>query len=154
MFDVGFWELSLIAVVALLVVGPERLPGLARSVGRWVGKARRYADHLRREIERDVHATELREMLQKPAPLDDVYEALDDTKKDLAETRDALKNIEASASSSDGGSRDSEVETTRQAIASAGEAITATSRAPVEGSTDDRSSASDRGSDGQTRERS
>jgi len=41
MFDVGFWELALIGVVALIIVGPERLPGVVRTAGRWVGKGRR-----------------------------------------------------------------------------------------------------------------
>ena len=38
MFDIGFWELSLLALVALLVVGPERLPKLARTAGLWIGR--------------------------------------------------------------------------------------------------------------------
>ena len=41
MFDVGFWEVTLIALISLLVVGPERLPKLARTLGAYVGKARR-----------------------------------------------------------------------------------------------------------------
>jgi sec-independent protein translocase protein TatB len=54
MFDVGFWELTIIAVVALLVLGPERLPALARTAGTWMGRARRLAMDLRRELEREV----------------------------------------------------------------------------------------------------
>lgn len=97
MFDVGFWELALIAVVALLVVGPERLPALARSMGLWAGKIRRYTDHVRREIERDFNAPELREMLEKPAPLDDVYAAVKETKETLQETEKEL-NVSSAAS--------------------------------------------------------
>ena len=44
MFDIGFWELLVIAVVSLLVAGPEKLPGLVRDVGRWTAKLRRYVD--------------------------------------------------------------------------------------------------------------
>ena len=43
MFDVGFWEMAFIGVIALVVIGPERLPGVARSVGLWVGKGQAYA---------------------------------------------------------------------------------------------------------------
>lgn len=62
MFDVGFSELLVIGVVALLVLGPERLPRLARDVGRWVGRARRYANRVREEIDREVELGELRRL--------------------------------------------------------------------------------------------
>ncbi len=58
MFDVGFWELVIIAVMALVVVGPERLPLLLGKVGRWVGKARAYVATLRGDIEREVQKAE------------------------------------------------------------------------------------------------
>ncbi len=59
MFDVGFTELVLIGLVALLVVGPERLPELVRTTGRWIGRAQRMAREMRTELERDVGAREL-----------------------------------------------------------------------------------------------
>jgi sec-independent protein translocase protein TatB len=60
--DVSFWELTVIGVVALLVVGPERLPELARTVGAWIGKARRMAYSVRSEIERELELDELRRL--------------------------------------------------------------------------------------------
>ncbi|RME34315.1 MAG: twin-arginine translocase subunit TatB [Gammaproteobacteria bacterium] len=54
MFDIGFWELALIGIVALLVLGPERLPGAARTAGRMIGRARRTLSDLRRELEQEV----------------------------------------------------------------------------------------------------
>ena len=54
MFDIGFWELVLIAVVALLVVGPERLPQLVRDAGRWVRAVRRLVADTRSQIEREL----------------------------------------------------------------------------------------------------
>ena len=54
MFDIGFWELVVIAVVALLVVGPERLPQLVRDAGRWVRTARRLVADTRSQIEREL----------------------------------------------------------------------------------------------------
>ena len=59
MFDVGFTELVLIGLVALLVVGPERLPELVRTTGRWIGRAQRIAREMRTELERDVGAREI-----------------------------------------------------------------------------------------------
>ena len=54
MFDVGFWELVLIAIVVLLVVGPEKLPGVARTLGIWVGKSRRLVDSVKADIEEEL----------------------------------------------------------------------------------------------------
>lgn len=54
MFDVGFWELTFIMTLALLVLGPDKLPGLVRSLGRWMGRARSVARNLRVQIEREV----------------------------------------------------------------------------------------------------
>ena len=54
MFDIGFWELILIAVVALLVIGPERLPKVARMAGLWMGRARRTLASVKDEIDREL----------------------------------------------------------------------------------------------------
>ena len=62
MFDVGFWELSILGIVTLLVVGPERLPELARVAGKWISKARRMVYTMRTEIEREVELAELRKL--------------------------------------------------------------------------------------------
>jgi sec-independent protein translocase protein TatB len=60
MFEGSFWELALIFVLALVVFGPERLPGLARTVGLWVGRARAVVRNLSAQIERELEAEELR----------------------------------------------------------------------------------------------
>ena len=60
MFDVGFSELLVIAVVALLVLGPERLPRAARFAGLWVRRARAQWHSVRAELERDLAAEDLR----------------------------------------------------------------------------------------------
>jgi len=61
MFDVSFIELLIIAVIALVVVGPERLPRVMRTVGLWVGRARASFQTIREEVEREVNAEGLRE---------------------------------------------------------------------------------------------
>jgi sec-independent protein translocase protein TatB len=60
MFEGSFWELSLIFLLALVVFGPERLPGLARSIGLWVGKARAVMRNFNEQIERELAAEEMR----------------------------------------------------------------------------------------------
>jgi sec-independent protein translocase protein TatB len=65
MFDVGAPELLLIAIVALLVVGPKDLPKLLRTVGQWVGKARGAARHFRSGIDAMIREAELEEMQKK-----------------------------------------------------------------------------------------
>jgi sec-independent protein translocase protein TatB len=68
MFEIGFAELFLLGVIALLVVGPDRLPGLARTVGVWVGKAQRLVGQVRADIEREVRADELRKAAKEYSP--------------------------------------------------------------------------------------
>ena len=63
MFDVGFWEILFILVLALVVIGPERLPGAARQVGLFVGKARRYIEGVRSEVESELDIGEFKRML-------------------------------------------------------------------------------------------
>ncbi len=59
MFDIGFWELLLIFVLGLLVLGPERLPRVARTVGMWTGRARSYVRQLSAELDRELQTEEL-----------------------------------------------------------------------------------------------
>ncbi len=63
MFDVGFWEILLILVLALVIIGPERLPGAARKAGFFVGKARRYIEGVRSEVESELDVNEFKRML-------------------------------------------------------------------------------------------
>ena len=65
MFDIGFSELLLVALVALLVLGPERLPRAARFVGLWVRRARAQWHSVRAELERDLAAEELQRSLRE-----------------------------------------------------------------------------------------
>ncbi len=83
MFDIGFWELSLLALVALLVVGPERLPRLARTAGLWIGKGRRLINSVREDIERELKAEELKKILDEQARSNPLEEIVDETKQTL-----------------------------------------------------------------------
>jgi sec-independent protein translocase protein TatB len=65
MFDFGFSELMLIMVVALIVIGPERLPKVARTMGHLWGRAQRYVNGVKADIERDMAVEEFRQLQQK-----------------------------------------------------------------------------------------
>lgn len=72
MFDIGFQELVLIAILALLVAGPERLPGLARNCGLWIGRLKRYINNARREIEQELKLDEDMRFDDKLSDLDNL----------------------------------------------------------------------------------
>ncbi len=97
MFDVGFWEIAIISLIALIILGPERLPRAARSVGLWVGKARRMLAEVKRDIDRELDASDLKQIQQIK---DEVKETVQDSKKmfdeasikqDLEEAKSALE---------------------------------------------------------------
>jgi sec-independent protein translocase protein TatB len=62
MFDIGFTELMVIGVVALIVIGPERLPGVARTIGHLAGRLQRYVADVKADISREMEFDELRKM--------------------------------------------------------------------------------------------
>lgn len=74
MFEIGFQELFLLGVIALLVVGPERLPALVRTVGLWVGKAQRLVSQVRADVERELHAEEIRRTMREDSGVDAIAE--------------------------------------------------------------------------------
>ncbi len=65
MFDISFTELMLAGVVALIVIGPEKLPKVARTVGHLLGRAQRYVNDVKGDIQREVEIDELRKMKQE-----------------------------------------------------------------------------------------
>ena len=98
MFDIGFAELVIIAVVALLVVGPERLPETIRTVSAWVGRLRRGFNDIKREVQQELHndavMQELKrsgEQLQQEADSigQDVKSAIGAPESDAGQDRDS-----------------------------------------------------------------
>ncbi|HRJ51786.1 MAG TPA: Sec-independent protein translocase protein TatB [Candidatus Thiothrix moscowensis] len=65
MFESSFLEMLVVGIIALLVIGPERLPGLARKAGRLLGKARAFIATTRSDIERELRTEEMRSMLSR-----------------------------------------------------------------------------------------
>ncbi|MFI8691352.1 Sec-independent protein translocase protein TatB [Stutzerimonas kunmingensis] len=70
MFDIGFTELLLVGLVALMVLGPERLPGAVRTTGLWVGRLKRSFSNIKAEVEREIGADEIRRQLHNERILD------------------------------------------------------------------------------------
>jgi sec-independent protein translocase protein TatB len=75
MLDVGFSEILLTSAIALIVLGPERLPKVARQVGNWLGRARAMARQLSEQLEREVSAEELLKTQIRPPPVRDTSPA-------------------------------------------------------------------------------
>ena len=78
MFDFGFSELLLVMVIALIVVGPERLPRLARTAGLWIGKIRGFVASVKAEIDHEIAAEELRKTLERQAKVPELEEIVEE----------------------------------------------------------------------------
>ncbi len=87
MFDVGFSELIMIGLVTLLVIGPERLPKVARVVGFWMGKTRAMVNSVTAEIKQELQEEELRQIFKEQANLQEFHAALNET----ADATDSIK---------------------------------------------------------------
>ena len=106
MFDIGFWELTVIGVVALLVIGPERLPGVARTMGLWAGKARRFVASVQADIGQELNRSEdLKKLLEEQTQIKEMHEiieqSVDEVKKTVAvgneqfqQTRHRVRSME------------------------------------------------------------
>lgn len=91
MFDIGFAELLLVAVISLVVLGPERLPGAMRTCGLWVGRIRRTVRDIRTDIEREVGADEIRRQLHNEEVMRSL-EKMDRAKSDVYSLADDFLN--------------------------------------------------------------
>jgi len=84
-FDVGFWELAIIAVIALLVIGPERLPKAARTAGLWVGRARRMVTDVKADIDREIRDGDLAELKKAGEELKKTQSAVESAGAEIIE---------------------------------------------------------------------
>ncbi len=95
MFDIGFWELALIGIVALLVVGPDRLPALARAAGIWLGRIRHFMASVKTDFEREMHAQEIKETLnKKTTDFKDAYDIVEESGKDISDIGIDLNKVD------------------------------------------------------------
>ncbi|MDH5355315.1 MAG: Sec-independent protein translocase protein TatB [Gammaproteobacteria bacterium] len=85
MFDMGFTELVLIGIVGLVVIGPERLPAVARTAGKYFGRLRRFMSSVKSDVESELRADELRDILNKQNDeLQSLKKVVDDVGRDVS----------------------------------------------------------------------
>jgi sec-independent protein translocase protein TatB len=96
MFDIGFSELMVIAVVALIVIGPERLPRVARTAGHLFGRLQRYVNDVKADINREIELDELRKFKTEFEQAAQTMES--DVKAHMAEVESAMGAVAADAS--------------------------------------------------------
>ena len=88
MFDIGFSELLIIALVGLVVLGPKRLPEVARTVGQWVAKVRRFVADVKQDIDREMQQAELSELRNLKQELDATRRVVEETTGSLIKEAD------------------------------------------------------------------
>lgn len=104
MFDIGFSELIVIGIVALIVIGPERLPKAARTVGQWLGRLNRYVAQVKQDIDRDLQLEELRQLQREMQETARRYEAFaDETRREIEQEANQVKRVVAAMSTTDDG---------------------------------------------------
>src|SRR5512134_918369 len=83
MFDIGFSELVVVGLIALIVLGPKRLPEVARTAGRWVGQLRRFIADVKLDLDREMHSEELSELRKLKQELNKTRRLMQDTSGEL-----------------------------------------------------------------------
>ena len=86
MFDFGFSEMLVVAVIALVVLGPERLPVVARTAGEWIGKAQRFVAQVKSDIDRETQLSELKQLK------DEAQSMVDSLQKDVQAAADEMQS--------------------------------------------------------------
>ena len=101
MFDFGFSEMAIIAIVGLVVLGPERLPKVARQLGQWLGKLQRYVSDVKSDISRQMELEELRKL---QGEMKDAASGIEDTfRSSVSEARGEFDSIASSVQGGDQG---------------------------------------------------
>ena len=83
MFDIGFSELVAIGLIALIVLGPKRLPEVARTAGRWMGQLRRFVADVKQDLDREMHTEELAELRKLKEELNATRRLMENTSGEL-----------------------------------------------------------------------
>ena len=94
MFDMGFTEMMLIGIVALIVIGPERLPGVARTAGKYIGRLKRFVTSVRADVEQELRADELRQILaEQQRELDTIKSSISEAGREIEKEVGAVEQV-------------------------------------------------------------
>ncbi len=105
MFNIGSFEVLLIFIIALLVLGPERLPGAVRTTGLWIGRFRRSFYKVKNEIERELNADEIRRQLHNETVMAEIEDAKSNIEGMAKDTEKSVNNLVNSANFDPGASQ-------------------------------------------------
>ncbi len=103
MFDIGFWELTLIGIMGLVVLGPERLPVAIRTIKGWISGVRKFSDSVKSELSEELRVHELHTNLKKAEQADmtnlspEVAESVNSLKEAAAMVNEPFKKVDSSA---------------------------------------------------------
>jgi sec-independent protein translocase protein TatB len=114
MFNIHSTELILIAIVALIVIGPEKLPATIRTASLWIGRFRRSFHRVKADIERELNADEIRRQLHNESVMEDIEQAKQQVKAAAEQTRGSVNTIVNSDSFDPGASPQTEKQVAQQ----------------------------------------
>ena len=95
MFDVGFWEFALIGLIALIIIGPERMPGIARTAGKYAGKAKRFIAKIQDDVSEELEVDKLKEQLNAMDKDANIVEIFDETKQAISDIKTDVKKTKS-----------------------------------------------------------
>ena len=101
MFDVGFSEVVIIAIIALVILGPERLPKVARTLGFWVGRARRMVADVKSDIDREMRESELADLRKLGDEISEVKNEVQSAAGEVADDTGVESVVESIKKSAD-----------------------------------------------------
>ncbi|MFI3219198.1 MAG: Sec-independent protein translocase protein TatB [Methylococcales bacterium] len=93
MFEIGFSELVMVALVSLLVIGPERLPKAARLAGYWLGKTRAMIGSVKAEIQLELRAEEMRQLFKDESGLNEFQQLVDETNESVNSIQSSITSL-------------------------------------------------------------
>lgn len=130
MFDIGFWELVLIAVIGLVVLGPERLPVAVRTVARWVRTFRAMAASVQNELNQELKLQEMQENLKKAEQMN-LKDLAPEVDASLRELKEAAASVQRPYANSQSAASSESAMASDATASAAADVTTATSDSPV-----------------------
>ena len=119
MLDIGFTELLLVAVIALVVLGPERLPRAIRTTAYWVGKIRRSFQSVKEELEREIDADGIKQQLHNEAVMKELNKTREQFQSQINDLKRAVDPAAGDQGSTSAGKGDTEKPDSKQSVSDA-----------------------------------